>query len=53
MIVYRFVTSDTIDQRIIERAGAKRKLEKLVIQKGNFYFKEPASLSDNSRAIYV
>jgi hypothetical protein len=28
------VAADTVDQRIIERAGAKRKLEKLVIQKG-------------------
>lgn len=36
VVVYRLVSSDTIDQRIIERAGAKRKLEKLVIQKGKF-----------------
>jgi SNF2 family DNA or RNA helicase len=34
VVVYRLVSSDTIDQRIIERAGAKRKLDKLVIQKG-------------------
>lgn len=36
VIVYRLVASDTVDQRIIERAGAKRKLEKMVIQKGTF-----------------
>lgn len=36
VIVYRLVASDTVDQRIIERAGAKRKLEKMVIQKGKF-----------------
>ncbi|XP_057369062.1 lymphoid-specific helicase-like [Daphnia carinata] len=36
VVVYRLVTSDTVDQRIIDRAGAKRKLEKMVIQKGKF-----------------
>ncbi|XP_046457073.1 lymphoid-specific helicase-like [Daphnia pulex] len=36
VVVYRLVAADTVDQRIIERAGAKRKLEKLVIQKGKF-----------------
>lgn len=28
------VTANTIDQRIVERAAAKRKLEKMVIHKG-------------------
>ena len=32
--IYRLITADTIDQRVIDTAGAKRKLEKLVIQKG-------------------
>ncbi|KAK6180624.1 hypothetical protein SNE40_008640 [Patella caerulea] len=36
VVVYRFVTANTIDQKIVERAGAKRKLEKMVIQKGKF-----------------
>ena len=31
MIVYRLVTAKTIDEKIVERAAAKRKLEKLVI----------------------
>ncbi|XP_033733127.1 lymphoid-specific helicase-like [Pecten maximus] len=34
--VYRFVTSNTIDQRIVERAAAKRKIEKMVIHKEKF-----------------
>ena len=34
MVIYRFVTANTIDQRIVERAAAKRKLEKMVIHKG-------------------
>ena len=35
VIVYRFVTANTIDQRVVERAAGKRKLEKMVIHKGN------------------
>lgn len=34
VIIYRLVTANTIDQRIVERAAAKRKLEKMVIHKG-------------------
>lgn len=34
VIVYRFVTANTIDQKIVERASAKRKLEKMIIHKG-------------------
>lgn len=33
---YRLITANTIDQRILERAEAKRKLEKLVIHRGGF-----------------
>ncbi|XP_030059315.1 lymphoid-specific helicase [Microcaecilia unicolor] len=36
VVVYRLVTTNTIDQKIVERAGAKRKLEKLVIHKNKF-----------------
>ncbi|KAL3831416.1 hypothetical protein ACJMK2_023167 [Sinanodonta woodiana] len=36
VVVYRFVTANTIDQKIVERASAKRKLEKMVIHKGKF-----------------
>ena len=33
-MVYRLVTANTIDQRIVERAATKRRLEKMVIHKG-------------------
>ncbi|XP_013919971.1 PREDICTED: lymphoid-specific helicase isoform X1 [Thamnophis sirtalis] len=36
VVVYRFVTANTIDQKIVERAAAKRKLEKLIIHKNQF-----------------
>lgn len=36
VVVYRFVTANTIDQKIVERAAAKRKLEKMIIHKGKF-----------------
>lgn len=32
-MVYRLITANTIDEKILERASAKRKLEKLVIHK--------------------
>lgn len=33
VVVYRLVTANTIDQKIVERASAKRKLEQMVIHK--------------------
>ena len=33
-MVYRLVTGNTIDQRIVERAASKRRLEKMIIHKG-------------------
>lgn len=36
VIIYRLVTANTVENKIIERATAKRKLEKLVIHKGRF-----------------
>lgn len=36
VVVYRFVTANTVDQKIVERAGSKRKLEKMIIHKGKF-----------------
>ena len=38
VLVYRMVTRGTIDQKIVERAAAKRKLEKMVIHKGREIF---------------
>merc|ERR1719318_2282235 len=36
VMVYRLVTGGTIDQRMVERAAAKRRLEKMVIHKSKF-----------------
>lgn len=36
VMVYRLVTAGTIDQKIVERAAAKRKLEKMIIHKDKF-----------------
>ncbi|KAM6956225.1 lymphoid-specific helicase [Aplochiton taeniatus] len=36
VVVYRLVTANTIDQKILERASAKRYLEKMVIHKNKF-----------------
>ncbi|XP_041482494.1 lymphoid-specific helicase-like isoform X1 [Lytechinus variegatus] len=36
VIIYRLVTANTIDQKVVERAAAKRKLEKMVIHQGKF-----------------
>uniref|UniRef100_A0A3B3SIW1 Proliferation-associated SNF2-like protein n=1 Tax=Paramormyrops kingsleyae TaxID=1676925 RepID=A0A3B3SIW1_9TELE len=36
IVVYRLVTANTIDWKIIEKASAKRKLEKMVIHKNKF-----------------
>lgn len=36
VVVYRLVTANTIDQKILERASAKRTLEQMVIHKNKF-----------------
>ncbi|GAB1609361.1 lymphocyte-specific helicase, partial [Argonauta hians] len=36
VVVYRLVSRNTIDQKIVERATAKRKLEKMIIHQGKF-----------------
>ncbi|ODH51549.1 hypothetical protein GX48_02218 [Paracoccidioides brasiliensis] len=36
VIVYRLATRGTVEQTLLEKADSKRKLEKLVIQKGKF-----------------
>lgn len=36
VVVYRLITANTIDQRIVERAASKRKLEKMIIHKDKF-----------------
>lgn len=36
VMIYRLATRDTVEQRLLERADAKRNLEKMVIEKGKF-----------------
>uniref|UniRef100_A0A4W3K1U7 Proliferation-associated SNF2-like protein n=1 Tax=Callorhinchus milii TaxID=7868 RepID=A0A4W3K1U7_CALMI len=36
VVIYRLVTANTIDEQIVEKATAKRRLEKLVIHKNKF-----------------
>ncbi len=45
VVVYRLATKGTIEQTLLEKADGKRRLEKLVIQKGKF--KSMASKDDN------
>ncbi|KAF9585858.1 hypothetical protein BGW38_000414 [Lunasporangiospora selenospora] len=49
VMVYRLVTANTIEGKIIEKASSKRKLEKLVIQKGKFK-QLPSTSNPGSRA---
>lgn len=37
VLVFRFVAANTIESHILKRAGAKRKLEALVIGQGDFH----------------
>ncbi|CAN8003328.1 unnamed protein product, partial [Ixodes hexagonus] len=43
--VYRLVTRGTVEQRMVEMASAKRKLEKMIMQKGKF-----ARVGESSKA---
>ncbi|KAF5668629.1 Lymphoid-specific helicase [Fusarium circinatum] len=36
VVVFRLATKDTVEERLLNSADAKRRLEKLVIKKGNF-----------------
>lgn len=38
VVVYRLITVNTIDEKILERASAKRKLEKMVIHKSKCFY---------------
>ena len=51
MIVYRLVTAKTIDERIVERAAAKRKLEKMVIHNKKFKSQDKDGLSATMEAL--
>merc|ERR1712083_142490 len=51
VMVYRLVTANTIDEKIVERAAAKRKLEKLVIHSKKFKSQDKKGLNDTLGAI--
>merc|ERR1719203_2291328 len=36
VVIFRLVTANTVDQKIVERAAAKRKLEKMIMHKEKF-----------------
>ena len=38
MVIYRFVTENSVEERIIDKAERKLKLDHLVIQQGNSIF---------------
>ena len=50
-MVYRLVTANTIDQRIVERAAAKRKLEKMIIHSKKFKSQDSEGLKKTMEAI--
>lgn len=52
VVVYRLCTKGTIDERIINRASAKRKLEKMVISKEtNIDLKDANTLMELKRLL--
>ncbi|RUS33031.1 P-loop containing nucleoside triphosphate hydrolase protein [Jimgerdemannia flammicorona] len=48
VLIYRLVIGNTVESKILEKASAKRRLEKLVIQKGKF--KVPTAGTQESRS---
>lgn len=46
--VYRFVTEGTVEEKIVERAAKKLKIDHLIIQKGKNILNKPSALELNS-----
>lgn len=38
VVVYRLCSKNTVDEKILERASAKRKLEKIIMGSGESYY---------------
>jgi ATP-dependent DNA helicase len=36
VVVYRLCSKNTVDEKILDRAGAKRKLEKMIMGNGKY-----------------
>ena len=51
VMIYRLVTANTIDEKIVERAAAKRKLEKLIIHSKKFKSQDSEGLKKTMEAI--
>ncbi len=51
VMVYRLVTAGTIDQKVVERAAAKRRLEKMVIHSKKFKSQDKDGLKRTMEAI--
>jgi len=51
VMVYRLVTANTIDEKIVERAAAKRKLEKMVIHRNKFKSQDSDGLKTTMQAL--
>jgi len=49
VIIYRLVTAETIDEKIVRTANAKRKLDKMIIQKGHFFRASDQLVENKSR----
>ena len=50
-MIYRLVTANTIDQKIVERASAKRRLEKMIIHSKKFKSQDSEGLRKTMEAI--
>jgi ATP-dependent DNA helicase len=50
-MIYRLVTANTIDQKIVERAAAKRRLEKMIIHSKKFKSQDSNGLKRTMEAI--
>ena len=50
-MIYRLVTANTIDEKIVERAAAKRKLEKMIIHAKKFKSQDSEGLKKTMEAI--
>lgn len=51
VVVYRFVTEGTVEEKIIERAAKRLKMENLVMQKGKFNAENKVATNDITKII--
>jgi SWI/SNF-related matrix-associated actin-dependent regulator of chromatin subfamily A member 5 len=51
VVVYRFVTEGTVEEKIIERAAKRLKMENLVMQKGRFNAENKVGTNDITKII--